>query len=132
MYEWQAKEQDQVAADWLLEHGYTPERVKKMMTVELLEEAFKEIRPLCDWCGEPGTRHFNTEGDGRYWLCDRLDGGHSVNNFIGPPIAQPALREYLGTEEPEFCDCVNEGRADGNCELCEGVGWFIPALDTVP
>lgn len=122
----QENERNQVAADWLLEHGYPPKLVAAMMRVEQLEAAFNEVRPLCDWCGEPGTRQFSTEGDGYYWLCDSVDDNHGVHNYLGTPVAQPALRIYLETPEPEWCECVGEGRADGNCECCHGTGYFIP------
>lgn len=127
--EWQAHQRDQVAADWLLEHGYTPKRVQLLLRSEELLAAFSEIRPLCVQCGEPGTRQFSTEGDGNYWLCDNLDTAHGIDMYAGETIPQPALRIWLGTPEPEWCDCVDEGQADQNCRTCVGVGWYLPKDD---
>lgn len=117
---------DQVIADWLLARGLSPQRVAKMMGVEIVEAALNELRPLCEECDAPGTRHFSTEGDGNYWLCDSVAENHGIGRYQGEPIPQDALREFLGTREPELCGCVTEAQARSSCRECGGSGWVIP------
>ena len=125
-YDWQELERDQVATDWLLERGYSPELVHKMMRVGVLEEAFNEVRELCEACSDMGTRQFYADGATYYWLCDRVDEAHALRHYAGQPIAQDALRAWLDTPAPMLCSCVSAQHADDNCPICEGSGWFIP------
>lgn len=117
----------EVVRDWLLERGYSPERVALMLGVEDVVAALDEIRPLCVECGDHGTRQFSTEGDGNYWLCDSVDLNHAIDRYAGEPIPQPALRIFLGKAEPELCECVDHAQADGNCRDCLGSGWVVEA-----
>jgi hypothetical protein len=68
-------------------------------------------RKECAECGSPGTRHFSTEGDGSYWLCEAADEAHGDDRYGGWP-----------STAPEICGCERNGCgtcAEMGCRYCE-------------
>lgn len=55
----------------------------------VMRQAFDLARPTCVACGEPGTRHFTTEGDGPFWLCDSTDASHGEEFYLGDDETRP-------------------------------------------
>lgn len=112
--------------DALLTAGYSDAEVEDMLRAKLLREAFNATRPLCVECGDPASRYFETEGDGPFWLCDRVDEDHGPTRYLGElkPHASDAIRELEETTSPLVCQaCDLETLAE--CGLCGGFGWVV-------
>ena len=62
---------------------------------ETVENIIKE-NCQCVECGEPGGHYFTTEGDGPYWLCDRMRVGEDEHGSHAMP------ERYAAEEEIEF------------------------------
>jgi hypothetical protein len=64
----------------------------------------------CEQCGAPATALYDTEGDGRYWLCDSKDDEHA-EQYCGSQIlridAGASLLAQLDAQKAEIED-LNE------------------------
>lgn len=43
---------------------------------------------LCDACGKPGKIQYDSQGEGRYCLCERTDGDHDESHYCGVEMAR--------------------------------------------
>lgn len=59
-------------------------------------EALEELRPTCEACGEPATRLFFADGDGRFWLCSSEDESHGTDYYCGEQLPCPDFAALLG------------------------------------
>lgn len=44
------------------------------------------LRPYCDACGFPAVVQYDSQGEGRFWLCARKDGDHDDDHYNGVEV----------------------------------------------
>lgn len=66
----------------------------------------------CDSCGEPGVIQYDSQGEGRFWLCGNNDENHSEICYsgivIGVDLSRTALPEAVRRIEKLF-DAIKHG-----------------------
>lgn len=54
--------------------------------ITALTAALEQLRPVCEACEEPAVVQYDSQGEGRYWLCARKDGDHDDDHYCGTVV----------------------------------------------
>lgn len=70
--------------------------------------------PTCEACGKPAVVQYDTEGEGKFWLCERRDGDHDDDHYCGVEVRRlaPAATQ---ADLYEVVNCLGEMKLCPDC-----------------